>query len=76
LVKMRKNLRDPAVNYKAYKGRHFSARLYEVRNITEPTKAGQPALYYVNKKWRDRDEIMLVTGVDAETDRIVAERVE
>ena len=30
--------------------------------------------YYVNGRWVDRDEILLVSGTDAETDRRVAAR--
>ena len=30
--------------------------------------------FYVNGRWVDRDEILLVSGTDAETDRRVAAR--
>jgi len=53
---------------------HFSARVYRVTNITTPTKPGMMPQYQVHGRWRDRDEIMLVTGVDDETDRIVRGR--
>ena len=33
-----------------------------------------PPRYYVNKAWRDRDEIMIVTGTDATTDQLLADR--
>jgi len=68
LVKMRKNIRT--LGYKAYKAEHFSTRLFTVRDKTKSL----PVRYYVNKKWRDRDEIMIVTGTDELTDRLLADR--
>ena len=44
-----------------------------VYKITSKTKQDPPR-YYVNGSWRDRDELLLITGVDAETDRQVAAR--
>ena len=72
LVNLRKLIRKPG--FKTYKGAHFSARVYRVTNITTPTKPGMMPQYQVHGRWRDRDEIMLVTGVDDETDRIVRGR--
>ena len=30
--------------------------------------------YYINWRWVDRDELLAVSGVDAETDRLIAAR--
>ena len=68
LVKMRKNIRT--LGYKAYKAGHFSTRVFTVWHIDKMT----PPRYYVNKAWRDRDEIMIVTGTDATTDQLLADR--
>ena len=62
LVKMRKNIRT--LGYKAYKAKHLSSRIFTVRNITK----NEPRQYYVDKKWRDRDEIVLISGTDAVTE--------
>ena len=62
LVKMRKNIRT--LGYKTYKAKHLSSRVFTVRNITK----NEPRQYYVDKKWRDRDEIVLISGTDAVTE--------
>ena len=56
--------------YKSYHGRHFTKQIYK---ITAKTRTKAPR-FYVNGKWRDRDELLLVSGVDSETERQVAAR--
>lgn len=68
LVKMRKNIRT--LGYKAYKAQHFSTKVFTVKNITKKV----PYQYYVNKKWRDRDEIQIVSGTDSITEEKLAAR--
>ena len=65
---MRKNIRD--LHYKTYKGEHLSAGLFKVKNITKT----KPYQYYVNGQWRDRDEIVIVSGTDALTEARIAAR--
>lgn len=90
LVKMRKNMRPmlklegQARLYKSYHGRHFTKQLYKIKQISDVSRYKRPddeekrpplpKRYYVNGSWRDRDQILLVSGVDAETDRQVAAR--
>jgi len=62
LVKMRKNIRT--LGYKTYKGKHLSSRVFTIRNITK----NPPYQYYVAGAWKDRDEIVLVSGTDAVTE--------
>ena len=78
LIKLRKNMRpmlkigSQSRLYKSYHGRHFTKQIY---TITADTRT-KPELkrFYVNGKWRDRDELLLVSGVDSETERQVAAR--
>ena len=79
LIKMRKNIR-PILKlagqsrlYKSYQARHFTKQLHTIRRITSKGSKGSKR-FYVNSRWVDRDELLLVTGVDAETDRQVAAR--
>jgi hypothetical protein len=75
--------------YKSYHGRHFSKQVHRITRIldrSEPKKGpgGEAALkkrggtvpkrYLVNGMWRNRDQILLVTGTDAETERQIAAR--
>ena len=72
--------------YKSYHGRHFSKQVHRITRIldrNEPKKGpggakkrgGQvPKRYLVNGQWRNRDQILLVTGTDAETERQIAAR--
>jgi len=60
LTKMRKNIRT--LGYKAYKARHLTSRVFTIRNIDSIPR------YYVDRSWRDRDEIVLVSGTDAVTE--------
>ena len=76
LIKLRKNMR-PMLKigsetrlYKSYHGRHFTKQIHK---ITAKTRTDHPR-YYVNGSWRDRDAILLVSGVDAETERQVDAR--
>ena len=77
LVKLRKNI-HPILKigsqsrlYKSYHGRHFTKRVHTITQIL--TKNGTPR-YFVNAKWRDRDQLLLVSGTDSETERQLAER--
>ena len=82
LLKMRKNIRptlkigSQSRGYKAYHARHFAKGLHKITKILKRDDKDPPALwrYFVNGSWRDRDQILVVSGTDAETDRIVAER--
>ena len=75
LIKQRKNIR-PNLNlgkhwnrlYKSYHGVHFTKQVYKITAMTKQ----DPPRYYVNGSWRDRDMLLVITGVDAETDRQVA----
>ena len=77
LIKARKNMR-PMINlgkhwnrlYKSYHGIHFTKAVYKIASKTKQ----DPPRYYVNGSWRDRDELLLISGVDAETERQVAAR--
>jgi len=77
LIKLRKNIR-PMLKlgkhwnrlYKSYHGVHYSKQVYTIK---AQTKQKVPR-YYVNGKWYDRDELLLVSGTDAETERQVAAR--
>ena len=76
LVKLRKNMRpmlkigDVSRLYKSYHGRHFTKQVYTITALSK----SKPQRYYVNGSWRNRDQLLLVSGVDAETDRQVAAR--
>ena len=84
LIKLRKNIypilkigKDARL-YKSYHGRHFTKQVYRITAIKPRppppgTKGPQPR-YYVNGRWRQRDELLLVTGTDAETDAQIANR--
>ena len=75
--------------YKSYHGRHFSKQVHRITRVlerSEPKKGpgGEDALkkrggqvpkrYLVNGQWRNRDQIILVSGTDAETERQIAAR--
>lgn len=77
LIKLRKNIRPMMTLgkhwrrlYKSYHGEHFSRQVYK---ITAKTRTAVPK-YYVNGRWRELDELLLVSGTDAETDRQIAAR--
>ena len=56
--------------YKSYHGVHFTKQVY---TIMGKTKQKVPR-YYVNGKWFDRDELLLISGTDGETERQIAAR--
>ena len=74
LVKMRKNIRPQlkiggqARGYKAYHARHFTKQVFKIKAKTRTTHPR----FYVNGSWHDRDAILLIDGVDVETNRQVA----
>ena len=84
LIKLRKNIR-PILEvdglkklYKSYHGRHFTKQIYKIRRVLPKPKPGDapkiPRKYWVNHKWRHRDELLIVSGTDEETVRQVAAR--
>ena len=86
LIKMRKNIRpmlkigNKARAYKSYHGRHFSKQVHKItrvlsqRNDDEGNPTGPPSRYLVDGTWRHRDQILLVSGTDSETDAQIARR--
>ena len=87
LVKLRKNITGGATfnigpekrAYKSYHGRHFTKQLYTISAVypkkpQAPDKRQLPRRYYVNGAWRNRDQILVVSGTDAKTDEAVASR--
>ena len=89
LVKLRKNITEQATfktrgtharAYKSYHGRHFTKQVYRVTSIypkkpQSPGKRKLPRRYYVNGAWRNRDQLLLINGLDEKTDAAVAARV-
>ena len=49
-----------AFAYKSYRGKHWSLEIYPVVKVNPHTNK-----YYVGKKWRLRDKLLKVPGVDA-----------
>ena len=86
LIKMRKNMRPllkigpVSRGYKSYHARHFTRQVHKITRIIDAPAADDPdpparaPRYFVNKRWVDRDEILLVSGTDSETDRQVEAR--
>ena len=86
LVKMRKNIKPiltikgQARLYKTYQGRHFTKQVFKIRKIINQPKDGEkkrttvPPRYFLNGQWFNRDQLLPITGVDAETDRQISER--
>jgi len=67
LVNLRKLIRnaktkDKGGMYKAAKGAHFSRQVHRIK-VCDHAKLR----YYAGGQWRDRDEIMLISGVDDKT---------
>ena len=71
--------------YKSYHGRHFTKQVYTIKDIrnkkdhkkkqTKQEKADtRPTLYFLHGRWFHRDQILLVTGTDEETDRQISVR--
>ena len=86
LVKLRKNIKPilttkgQARLYKSYHGRHFTKQVYTIQRIRNPPVFGprernpKPTLYFLHGRWFHRDQILVVSGTDAETERQVAAR--
>ena len=86
LVKLRKNIhpiltiKGQARLYKSYHGRHFTKQVYAIKDIRNPPVLGpnqrnpKPTLYFLHGRWFHRDQIMVVTGTDAETEKQIAAR--
>ena len=86
LIKMRKNIRpilkigSKARTYKSYHGRHFSKQVHKITRVLsqrtddEGNPTGPPSRYLVDGTWRHRDQILLVSGTDSETDAQIARR--
>jgi len=55
--------------YKSYHARHFTKRVHTITKILN-----DPPRYFLNAKWRDRDQFLLVSGTDAETERQVGKK--
>ncbi len=67
LVNLRKLIRNAKTSdkggmYKAAKGAHFSRQVHRIK-VCDHAKLR----YYAGGQWRDRDEIMLISGVDDKT---------
>ena len=87
LIKHRKNIRptlkigSQSRMHKSYLARHFAKGVHKIRKKMQTNKRevqADPTLkpvyrYYVNGRWADRDEIMLISGVDPTTDARVRE---
>ena len=72
LVNLRKLIRKVKKGkgvYKASKGIHFSRRIYLIKHIDEKKNR-----YYAGGAWKDRDEIMLISGVDGRTQGLLKKR--
>ena len=86
LVKLRKNIhpiltiKGQARLYKSYHGRHFTKQVYAIKDIRNPPVFGpnlrnpKPTLYFLHGRWFHRDQIMVVTGTDSETEKQIAAR--
>jgi len=67
LVNLRKLIRaakttDKGGMYKTAKGNHFSRKVHTIK-VCDHAKLR----YYAGGQWRDRDQIMLISGVDDKT---------
>ena len=71
LTNLRKLIRAPKKGgvYKPTRQEHFSRQVYRIKHID-----AKNLRYYAGGAWRDRDQIMLISGVDATTKRIMEER--
>ena len=58
-----------AFAYKSYRGKHWSAEIYTVVKYNDHTSQ-----YYVGTKWRLRDKLLKVPGVDAITRDLVVSK--
>jgi hypothetical protein len=67
LVNFRKLIRNPKTTdkggmYKTAKGTHFSRKIHKIK-VCDHDKLR----YYVGGKWHDRDQFMIISGVDDKT---------
>ena len=74
LTQLRKHIRAVKTKakggmYKPTKRTHFSRQVHLIKHVDEKNLR-----YYAGGEWRDRDQIMLVSGVDATTQQIIADR--
>lgn len=84
LIKERKNIRPIlkigkiAKLYKSYHARHYTSEIYTIRKVLPRPQPGDapkiPRKYFVNGQWRHRDQLLIVSGTDAETERQIAAR--
>ena len=86
LIKLRKNIRpmlkigSKARAYKSYHARHFSKQVHKITRVlkqrtdADGNPTGPPDRFLVDGTWRNRDQIMLVSGTDSETDAQIARR--
>ncbi len=86
LIKLRKNIhpvltiKGQARLYKSYHGRHFTKQVYTIKEIRNPPPFGprernpKPPLYFLHGRWFNRDQLLIVSGTDAETEKQVAAR--
>jgi hypothetical protein len=90
LVKLRKNIhpiltiKGQARLYKSYHGRHFTKQVYtikEIRNNPKPVPPGtpkprnpKPPTYFLHGRWFNRDQLLLISGTDAETEKQIDAR--
>ena len=57
------------LQYKSYRGKHWSAAVHSVVKYNKFKDA-----YYVASKYRTRDKLLKVSGVDDKTDKVVSAR--
>ena len=71
LTNLRKLLRAPKKGgvYKPTRQEHLSRQVYRIKHVDEKNLR-----YYAGGKWRDRDQIMLISGIDPVTKHLLAER--
>jgi hypothetical protein len=68
--------------YKTYHGRHFAKGTHKIRKRMLTNKKAMQAdetvlpiyRFYVNGRWVDRDEVMLISGVDDVTAKSLKSR--
>jgi hypothetical protein len=70
LTNLRKLIRDPKGGvYKPTRQQHFSRQVHRIKHVDEKNLR-----YYAGGSWRDRDQIMIISGVDPVTKHLLAER--
>ena len=72
-----------ALQYKSYRGKHWSAKVHTIVKIRWEKRGNPPERiegtdsYYVAQKWRDRDKLLKVPGIDRLThDAVVSKHRE